>query len=223
MFGIFKKIIKCSTLLLIISLSFYGCGEQSKIKNESEESITSEEEIIDQEVNSELEINNADSNQNDIIKQTNLNNVPELKSKTEAKAKTKPQTEQKLNNNNCQHEYTKVIAKQATCTEAGTTELICTKCGLEKYIHEPNAIGHKYNETITKNSTCTSSGEKIYTCENCQHNYTETIRAIGHSFNGWTITEDAHLHTCSRCGFNESLPHVWKNDECEVCGIINLD
>lgn len=219
----FKKIIKCSTLLLIISLSFYGCREQSKNKNELEELITKEEEVIDQEINSELEINTDDINQNDIIDQTNLNNVLELKSKTETKAKTKPQTEQKLNNNNCQHEYTKVIVKHATCTEAGTTELICTKCGLKKYIHEPNAIGHKYNETITKNSTCTSSGEKVYTCENCQHSYAEIINSIGHSFDGWTPTADTHFHTCSRCGLHESLPHVWENDECEVCGIINLD
>ena len=51
------------------------------------------------------------------------------------------------------------------------------------YSNDPNvSADHSYAETVTKAATCTEAGSKTYNCTNCGDSYTETVSALGHSF-----------------------------------------
>ena len=64
---------------------------------------------------------------------------------------------------------------------------------------------HSYTSTITKAATCTATGVKTFKCT-CGDSYTETIKALGHSFTTYVYNNDATTEkdgtetaTCDRC------------------------
>lgn len=74
-------------------------------------------------------------------------------------------------------------------------------------------VSHKWKEAvITKTATCTTAGEKAKECASCDMIYYETIPALGHTFNAFTVTKEASVleegsqyHTCSVCGTVETV------------------
>ena len=87
--------------------------------------------------------------------------------------------------------------KQATCTEAGSYDLVsyCTVCQKElgRQTMTIAALGHDWDEgAVTKEATCTQAGVKTYTCKrDGSHTRTEEIPALGHDWGEWTVTTEA--------------------------------
>ncbi len=99
---------------------------------------------------------------------------------------------------NCQHTNTEpaVEAKNATCTEDGTTAgLKCSDCSY--IVTEPEIIpatGHAWDSGVeTKAPTCEEKGETTYTCGTCSETKIEEITM---------------------------LPHVWVDNECTGCDLV---
>lgn len=99
------------------------------------------------------------------------------------------------------------VVKEATCTEEGEEEAVCSKCGKSNKKEIP-ATGHKWNDgEITKEATCIESGMEVYTCENCGETKTREIAIKGHARVATieipaTCTEEGYTREeyCSRCG-----------------------
>ena len=74
---------------------------------------------------------------------------------------------------------------------------------------------HTYDEgKITTEATCTAKGEKTITCSVCNHSYTETIEATGH-------TDSAPAdHVCDVCGLDpcSNCKDDDNNLTCDICG-----
>ena len=80
--------------------------------------------------------------------------------------------------------------KEATCTESGVKEYICTVCG-EKKTTEIPANGHKWKLfQVMKEATCSETGKERYKCSACGETKDEEIA---------------------------KLPHQYKNGYCTVC------
>lgn len=67
-----------------------------------------------------------------------------------------------------------------------------------------SVCSHSYTSKVTKQPTCTVTGVKTFTCSVCGASYTETIKALGHSYSAVvtppTATSQGYTtHTCSRC------------------------
>ena len=64
------------------------------------------------------------------------------------------------------------------------------------YVEYDNTEGHihEYTETVEKAATCTDSGTSKYVCSICGDTVSETVPALGHSFNN---------NTCTRCSTKE--------------------
>ena len=104
--------------------------------------------------------------------------------------------------------------KDATCTAPNT----CSTCGTTS----GSALGHSYTSEVTKAPTCTATGVKTYTCSTCKHSYTESVAALGHTWNDATCTAPK---TCSTCGATsgKALGHSYDGDsdaDCNVCGAV---
>ena len=116
----------------------------------------------------------------------------------------------------CDHTYTGIITKKATCTETGVKTYTCTKCGdtyteilpVDKNIHT------KIITSSAKAATCTEAGltegKKCSDCGTILQPQT-TINALGHSYDNWTTTkaatvvaEGVQTRTCTRCGHQET-------------------
>lgn len=126
----------------------------------------------------------------------------------------------------CEHTYTESITKEASCTEAGTKTLTCSKCGDTK-TEAIEAKGHSYKDGVctvcgTKDpnyqaphthelkevtpAKCTEEGRKECSCGNAS----EVIPALGHDFG-----ENNGEAVCKRCGApnpNANNPNVDKPD-----------
>ena len=111
----------------------------------------------------------------------------------------------------CEHVYGEwVVTKEATCTEDGSREKVCTICG-DKVTETINANGHQWNEAYTtdKEATCTEDGSESHHCLVCDaidETTAVVIPAKGHAMtrtagNDATCTEDGNTEywTCSRC------------------------
>ena len=68
---------------------------------------------------------------------------------------------------------------------------------------------HNYVGSDLTRPTCTQHGTKLYSCS-CGKSYTETVAALGHSWNSWSILVEASansngqkMRVCSRCGAEE--------------------
>ena len=128
------------------------------------------------------------------------------------------------------HSYTST-STDPTCTSPGYTTHLCSTCGSSYKDSYINSTGHSYSAQITTSAGCSSSGVKTYTCSSCNDSYTETIPAVGHSYQ-ITVTEPTctepgyTTHCCDVCGSNyhdnyiEALGHSYIGTTCTVCGTI---
>ena len=73
-----------------------------------------------------------------------------------------------VENESCDHNYTWVIDKAATCSEAGSQHEVCSKCGLAKAPVEIPATGaHQYQIIVDKAATCGEAGSQHEVCSKC--------------------------------------------------------
>ena len=106
-----------------------------------------------------------------------------------------------------------IVTKEATCTENGIAQRVCSLCGaeLETKIIEPT--GHvPGNWIIDKEATITSTGSRHKVCTKCGKTLESgQIPMIGHtcSFGDWIVDVES---TCSACGHEYRI--------CEICGLI---
>ena len=120
------------------------------------------------------------------------------------------------------------VTKKATCTEKGSRERVCTKCG-DKVTQAIAATGHKWKTeyTIDTAATCTVEGSESIHCSVCDAINSSTVRAIpktAHTYGKWTVTKQptctekgSKVRTCKVCGKKEtkSIPVLtpgWKQD-----------
>ena len=77
----------------------------------------------------------------------------------------------------CNHNFTTIVDKQATCGAAGSQHQECTLCGLKKEAETiPATNRHNYGDfVVTKKATVLRKGEKIRTCTICGAKDTESI------------------------------------------------
>ena len=73
-----------------------------------------------------------------------------------------------------EHQYEKKVIKEASCTESGTAEFVCSVCG-DSYTEQIPPIGHRWGEWITdKEPTVHEEGHQ---CRVCQNDNTHTEEA----------------------------------------------
>lgn len=105
------------------------------------------------------------------------------------------------------------VAKQATCTETGTIEYRCTKCGDLLNSETIPALGHGHDgeyEIIHKDTTCNRAGINLYICKACDTPYRSVaVDAAGHVAG---IPETSVQATCTKAGI--------KVTKCNECGAI---
>ena len=84
------------------------------------------------------------------------------------------------------HDFQTVETKAPTCTEAGSRQTKCAKCGYVSATESVPALGHSWDEgKITVEETEDAWGEKLFTCTRC----------------GVTKTES--YHTCPGAGLSD--------------------
>ncbi len=106
----------------------------------------------------------------------------------------------------CQHEWGDWETKQeATCTENGYQERVCSLCGETQTMTIP-ATGHTWGETVTSNN----NGTHTLTCTVCNATETEDCE-----FGDWADTGSGttHARTCSICGYSTTGTDDNKNDD----------
>ena len=82
---------------------------------------------------------------------------------------------------------------------------------------------HDYTVTDSKKETCTTDGFNTYYCAGCQDEYTETVKATGHSYSSATCTEPKTCSICSKTDGNP-LGHLYSSATCtkpRICSICN--
>ena len=98
-------------------------------------------------------------------------------------------------------------AKSATCTQAGSEERTCSRCG-KKETRSVAAKGHSFKYLRTeKEATCTENGIALYTCPQCSAKENRVIKAQGHDWDEGEITAapgflepGIKTYTCRNCG-----------------------
>lgn len=105
------------------------------------------------------------------------------------------------------HQFTETVV-DATCTEAGYIEKVCSVCG-ETEREEIPAKGHSYTETVVL-PTCTEEGYTLHTCEVCGDSYKDNVaEATGHTI----VVTPGQAATCGSLGWTAEK-------SCSVCGEI---
>lgn len=125
----------------------------------------------------------------------------------------------------CEHNYTEIVIKEATCAENGEKKVTCDICGETHNETIPKNDNHKFQETIIKNATCTESGVKELSCSVCGSSHDDTIKPLGHSYIDSTkkatcTNKGEKVSVCKTCGHtikNEIAPlgHKWENATCD--------
>ncbi len=101
----------------------------------------------------------------------------------------------------------------------------CSICGLEEVVRTWS--GHEYeDEDITAYTaeTCTKDGSISFVCNICHKDVTETIDALGHTYEAEDyehvcITEGANKCVPASCKTGSAHPEI-HNDVCERCGAV---
>ncbi len=116
----------------------------------------------------------------------------------------------------CGHASTTTnTTKEPTCTEAGTTETVCTVCGEVVSTGTIAATGHTAGDWEVKTpATCTEAGEEIQKCTVCGAEVnSREIAALGHDVSEWTVTDEPtcteageRSGVCTRCGETVTEP-----------------
>ncbi len=113
------------------------------------------------------------------------------------------------------------VIKHPTCTEPGESKITCTRC--DYFTTRPiDALGHDYDRdndgdvdtddaVKTVDATCLKDGYRYFECENAsEHNYTETIAAVGHDMCDWV---EVVPETCGDEGY------FWSECQNEFCDV----
>ena len=128
----------------------------------------------------------------------------------------------------CEHLSKTEITNNPTCTESGSTELVCSTCGkVFEIISTTSPLGHSYGNLIAaKPATCTTAGNiAYYYCATCKSYFdssknlvtTVALAATGHNYtNG----------SCAVCGTKDpnssSEPTISKATSIAVGDIIYI-
>jgi hypothetical protein len=134
---------------------------------------------------------------------------------------TEPQTCTKCGNTQGEalgHKYgEEKTQKEATCTEAGVKEFVCTVCG-EKKTTEITAKGHKWKlSQVLKEATCSEEGKGRYTCYVCGEAKYEEIEKLPHKYkNGYCIV--CYAEDPSGVIFNPTEEEKEKIDRIDTIG-----
>ena len=127
------------------------------------------------------------------------------------------------------HNWVRNLA--ADCTHGGMETYSCSYCYAESTAsHWVDALGHSwgawgYGEDSNGNPcpapTCTQGGKQVRFCSRCGESETQSVPALGHSWDSGTVTKAATCEAagsktvkCTRCGETktESIPalgHAW--------------
>ena len=115
------------------------------------------------------------------------------------------------------HDYEDTVVAP-TCTEAGYTEHVCSRCNDTYTDQETAALGHDYEDTVVA-PTCTEAGYTEHVCSRCKDSYTDhEIAASGHNYGSWTNdTADSHKRICVNDPTHvESSSHEWDDGKVTV-------
>lgn len=108
-----------------------------------------------------------------------------------------------------EHKMERVTGQDATCTEDGYEEVVCTVCKEVTETIVLPALGHTSDEwVIDTEATCEADGHRHKVCTVCGENFEEeTIAALGHISSAPVVTAAATCTTpgmqsitCERCG-----------------------
>ncbi len=105
------------------------------------------------------------------------------------------------------HDEQTEVTKEATCTEAGSKTVTCSRCDYTA-TEAIEALGHDEQTEVTKAATCTEKGVKTVTCSRCDYTATEEIEMIDHNY--VADAEQSVAPTCEEAGKNVSA--------CSACG-----
>ena len=140
------------------------------------------------------------------------------------------------------HNYESSTTMESTCTEPGTIEEVCTRCG-NKTSTQKEPLGHNWGHGAVHDATCDAGGYTEFTCMRCGFaEQRDTTEPLGHQLENpvtfpATCTEDAYTaSTCARegCEFVDKvievgtatghIPGVWHFQgpnafylHCDVC------
>ena len=126
-------------------------------------------------------------------------------------------------NRSCDHQWSLVSSKPATCTEQGLKEYRCSLCGKEKTKKIP-ALGHKWGTcTIVTRQTCTEDGLIRCFCTRDPSHFEDKVQpAPGHSWGNWTMLKvptwdepGLSERKCQRCDSiqEQHLPSLAEQEE----------
>ena len=112
----------------------------------------------------------------------------------------------------CDYEF--VVVEAPTCNTTGLKAYQCSVCGNIDEDGETEELPidkneHKYEEVenVGNAPTCTEDGDRLLKCVYCEDVKSETVPALGHSWDEGSVTDDA---TCTEDGE--------KTFTCEACG-----
>ena len=110
--------------------------------------------------------------------------------------------------------------RAATCATEGSVKYTCSVCGAAKT--EPTAKDptnhadygtHLVNAADAGCTTAGYSGDKVSDGCGAVLETGNEIKALGHSFGGWTNNGETHIRTCTRCKETQTAGHNWKAGE----------
>lgn len=118
----------------------------------------------------------------------------------------------------CDHEWSTdyKVKTEATCTKQGAEYIYCTKCG--EFDKETKRLipvtEHPYGDWAPvegKEPSCEVDGEKARICSVCGNVETETVKATGHAWSTWVVTDatcqnnGSKVRTCGNCNETETI------------------
>lgn len=115
-----------------------------------------------------------------------------------------------------EHSYEKGEKVEATCTENGYTEYVCSVCG-DSYKEIIPATGHRERLASSVEPTCTEDGYRLYECIKCGNQRLETIPKTGHitHYVPYEAGSGFHRLACKKCS--------WVSEELEDCLYATVD
>lgn len=100
-----------------------------------------------------------------------------------------------------------IVVKAPTCLEAGYTTKTCKSydCNYSVITDRTPALGHFYVVTENVAPTCEEIGHELFECSQCDAEYTNYIRLLGHDYEDVVTaptctTKGYTTHTCKRDG-----------------------
>ena len=117
----------------------------------------------------------------------------------------------------CTHAETVTsVVKEATCSQKGQEDVVCTLCGHTLSSKEIPTVDHKFGAwTTTKEATCEEKGTQERKCSVCGETETKEIAALGHDYGEAVVTKEptctetgTKISTCKHCGkeVTEEIP-----------------